>query len=323
MKRLFKAITLYFSFCIFGTLIAAVFCMLCMNVTNLVIGTRLPLFSMPLFIKALFLSFPVVAILALLLLVLYFIRHNIHSVLSLLVYVALGALTWGFLTPQTLRLSLSYDMRFAITNSVVSPGYFREEDNGLVYYWASVAEDGTGEGFFIDLYGIYGKAGAVYSLEHAEVVKKAQSVFADALVDSAIKTPKVVSSPLAVYLHLLYQGRDAVSRGYIAWLCFASLGLTLLALYAFGWLSAWRLLNAFIVMIAGVGVVFLNYLLTTHARLAALSELWLTKLGAIADILSLSTCVNLLLALLFVLIGIIRHFTRKEPVAALTAGGAE
>ena len=317
MKRIINAVTIYVAFCVLGTLLGAVFCMLCMNVTNLVVGTRLSPFSASLFVKGLFLSLPLSSVVALLLVLLHQIRHNSRSLPLFLVYVALHALTWLLVVPQALRLSLAYDMRPGVAKSVVSPGYFRE-DGGLVYYWAKLGEDGTGDGLRIDPYGIYGTAGAVEPLRHAALPQRQeQSVFADALIGSALKTPRVVESPLAIYLYLLYQARDAASRAYGAWLAFASLGLSMLAIYALGWLSSWRLLNAFVVMVAGVCVVFLNYALYASALLAPLGRLWEQKLGAMADALPLAAGANVVIMLLFALSAPVARLCKKQAGGAL------
>lgn len=305
MKRIRNAVIIYFVMCLLGTFVGAIFSMLCMNVTNLVIGTRLPLLSLPLFIKGIFLTFPLASVVSLLLIVLYHIRHNKASFLVLVAYILLGSLTWLFLTPQALKLSFGEDMRLGITNNVVSLGYYREDD-GLVYYWASLSPDGRGEGFVIDLYGQHGKAGTIYPLHDAEVqTKRPQSIFADTIVSSAIKAPRIVASPLAVYLLLLYQGRDAASRGYSLWLSFATIGLALLSVYGLGWLSTWKLLNAFLVMIASVGIAFLNYGLYTNLQF--LSNAWLSHTGSFGSHLPLSTCVNIFISLVFSLAGILKH----------------
>ena len=321
MKRIVNAVIIYLASCALGTLLGAVFCMLCMNVTNLVVGTRLPLWVSPLFIKGLFLSFPLASVVALLLVLLHQIRHNSRSVPLFTVYFALTLLSWGLLMPQALRLSLAYDMRLGMTKTIVSPGYFRES-GGLVYYWARLDDDGTGDGLCINLHDVNGNA--VSPLHHAELPQQGQSLFADTLVATAITPPQVVRSPLAVYLYVLYQARDAASRDYFAWLAFASMGMALLAVYALGGVSSWRLQNAFIVMLAGVGIMFLNYALYASERLAPFARLWSQKLGAAGELVPLATAVNVVVALLFVLTGVVARFVRRRAASygAETGGAA-
>ncbi len=311
MKRIITATALFFSFCLIGTIAGAVFSMLCMDLTQFVIGSKLSLFSLEFFLKGIYLSFPLVAIISLLLLVMYQIRHPDNAWPALISYCALNALTWLVLIPLMLLLSLRTDIRPPAAAPSVSAGYFRTQDD-LVYYWSAFSYDGKGEGLYIDSYGVNGMPGTVYPLHDAEKPEqKTPSTFADPLVLSAIDMPRCVAVPLTAYLYLIYRARDSLSRGYVSWLIFASIGLALAAVYAASGLSSWRLLNAFIVIITGVGVSLLNYALYASDLLKPLTAVWLRTLGSFATHVPLAACVNVLIALILITTGSIRHTTKK------------
>ena len=309
---------MFFTFCLLGTLAGAVFCMLCMDLTQFVIGSKLSLFSLEFFLKGIYLSFPLVAIISLLLLVMYQIRHPVQKLQSFCTYLVLNVLVWTVLIPLVLQLSLRTDIRPPAAAASVSPGYFRTE-NDMVHYWSKFSYDGKGEGVAIDLYGLAGSPGTMIPLHDAsKPEQKTPANFADSLVLSAIDMPLCVSVPMNAYLHLLYTARDSLARSYLSWLTFASLGLALASVYAICFLSSWRLLDAFIVIIAGVGVALLNYAFSAGIIGKTLSLIWQRGLGEFGIRFPLTACLNVCIALLFIISGLCRHFLRQAK-----EGGAE
>ncbi len=286
--------------------------MLCMDLTQLVIGTRFSLFRFEFFLKGVYLSFPLVSIMALLMIILYQIRHPQHSVPSVAVFIALNLLLWAMLMPLVLGLSLRTDIRPPAAAPSASSGFFRNED-GLVYYWEVFSHNGKGEGLYIDLYGVHGEPGQVYPLHQVDKPEqKTPSPFADTLVQKSIDMPKCVSIPLTAYLSLLYYARDCLSRGYLQWLGFASLGLAFMSLYGLGWLSSWRLLNAFVVMVVSVCIALVNYALYAGLLLPGVSRFWQLGLGAFGKHVPFTACVNVLIALCMLGIGLANSFLRRE-----------
>lgn len=310
MKRIITVTALFFSFCLLGTFAGATFAMLCMDLTQFVIGVKLSLFSSEFFLKGIYLAFPLSAIMTLLMLVMYQIRHPTYSTTALISYIALNLLTWLVLIPLMLLLSMRTDIRPPSAAPSVSPGYFRTEDD-LVYYWSKFSYDGKGEGLYIDVYGLKGRPGVVYPLQDADKPEqKTPANFADSLVLSAIHMPRCVSIPLTAYLYLVYHARDALSRSYVNWLMFASLGIALASVYAVGWLSSWRLLNAFIVIIVGIGIALLNYALYASSLVKPLTAIWLRALGSFGTHFPLVVCANIVISLILVGTGIFRHVSR-------------
>lgn len=281
MKASLRLILLFFAICIGGSLVAALLIMLGMDLRVLIAGSSFVPFSAAFFGRGLLLALPLVCIWALLLIVLYGIRHPATSLFPLLTYVVLGLVSWGVFIPAAAGVSGYYDrITFGwvdVSDSAdLTPHYFRLYDGNVYYYsrvyrYAEAARDMYGEGLMIDLQGIRGKVGAIYTFSTSVVIRDSERQYSDVIFKEAARMPPVVAAPVKAYMTLFTTASTSVWSGVIAWFAFASLGGVLLATIWLTSLSSWRFLQAFLVSIAGIAVVVLNYLIYAHIFLPDLA----------------------------------------------------
>ena len=233
--------------------------MMSMDLTVFVAGDVMSFFSLDFFVRGVLYSFPLVTLLALLMLILYQIRHPSHPLPLVIVYLVFGMLLWLLLFPLCAKASLFHTNKI-LESEPLTTGLFRQKD-GMVYYFSDVGEDGATEGLSIDLYGREGSAGEVKALDDFFVNSlRVGSHYADPIIEQAVRFPKVLSVPLNAYLVLFNKGVSAYDAGFLKWLQFASFGLAMLSLAAVQFFSAWRLLNVFLVFLSSTALLSLNVL---------------------------------------------------------------
>lgn len=292
MKASLKLILLFFAICLFGSLGVGALVVLGLDLRVLVAGSpRIP-FSAAFFLRGLLTSLPIVSVCALLLVVFYMVAHPVKSVLTVVTYLILGVLTWGVIIPVSARLSGYYDrITFDWVGNAggedLTPHYFRVY-NGNVYYYARVfrfseaSRDVYGEGLMIDLTGIRGKAGMIYSFTTSVVIRDSEGQFNDVIFKEAARMPPMVAVPVKMYMTLFSAAGKAVWSGLVAWIAFASLGCAMLASAWLVSLSSWRFLQVFFVSVGEIAVILLNYIVYAHlffADLAALCREWFVHIG--------------------------------------------
>lgn len=281
MKASLKLILLFFAICLFGSLVAGALVVLGLDLRVLVAGSQHIPFSAAFFLRGLLTSLPIVSVCALLLVVFYMIAHPAKSFLPVVSYLLLGALTWGVIVPLSARLSgyydrITFDWIGTAGGEDLTPHYFRV-CNGNVYYYARVfrfseaSRDVYGEGLMVDLSGVRGKAGAIYSFKTSVVVRDSDGLFNDVIFKEAARMPPMVAVPAKMYMTLFSAAGKAVWSGVAAWIAFASLGLALLAAAWLVPLSRWRFLQVFFVAVAELAIILLNYIVYAHLLFAGLA----------------------------------------------------
>lgn len=263
MKTVFYTIFYYMLALLIGVLAAALVYMIRCDLAFLVAGEKLVFFHGDFFIRGIFVSFPLMASTALLLVVFYGIRHAKKNLWITGTYITLCALTWLFLIPFAFSLEKSYTEKFPAEYEVpsLSQGFFRKNSGG-VFYFSRVSENGDADGLFIDLAGITGEAGAVSrfsGIATATQEKEFRSEFADPLISDASKIPFSVSALMKVYSLIVEKARSSWSRGYACYAIFLTFVLALCAAAGLQYVSSWRLANGLFVIITGASVCLLNY----------------------------------------------------------------
>ncbi len=308
MKKSLYSLLIFFSILIAGTFIGSLFFMLYGNLTSLIASQSDSFFSYKLFVPGLLVSFPLVCIIALLLLVYFEIRHPTSSVWPVVTYVALGILTWCVLIPFGLSKSVEYvENRYQVEDSQtpLTNGLFRKSSEG-VEYLSSVNSEGFADGIFIDNEGnishFYGK----------DVRVHVKDLFADSLIRDGAALSPFVYVPLGIYAELMVNGTNCWMKGYVSWICFAFMGFALLALTNLRQLSSWKLLNTFIIVIAGVLVAMLNYVYYCGDFFNGFAVEWARIFEGLPVDNPLMVAMNLLLIVIFVAARFIRRVTKKE-----------
>lgn len=303
MKRALSFIIIYVASMTAGSLLLATLFMCSCNLTMLVTGLRSFFFSPQLFLTGLLTSFPLVCVLTHILLVLYVIRHPAKKIVSLILYAALGAVSWLVLIPADLHLISRHENDIVSTRTdASSAGFFRAEDNGIVYY--SRVGDGTADGLFIDTVGVKSQENKVVPFFNAPIKNDSAFPYSDILIKNSLRPPLLVAHTLAVYSSLLAVARHSHSLGFFAWLAFASVGLALLSVYGLQSASSWRLANVIFVMCATFAILALNYLYYQNIMPDALRDAAakLAEFTGAKD--SLVIIINLFISAVFIVSGV-------------------
>ena len=317
MKRVLYFAVIYVASMLLGTLVFATLFMFGCNLTMLVTGSTTSFYSLHFFVKGILAAIPLVCVLIQVLLVLYTIRHPASHILSWIMYLLLGLLSWLVIIPTDVKLIERYDSgveSFRVTST--SAGVFRKEDSG-VYYFSRIGDDGKAEGIFLDTTGFLGHEGTAIPLFDYEAKNESAFPYSDIIIKNSLEPPRLVSYPLAVYDALLTAARYASSLGFLSWLAFASLGLSLLSVYGVQFTSSWKLANVSCVITASAVILFMNYLYYMHLMPPMLKEIAekLSDLTGHTD--SLIVLANLVIAVLLALFGLFMGIYRLRGESVL------
>jgi hypothetical protein len=171
-------------------------------------------------------------------------RHRDYSLLAILVCMALHLATWLIFFPvgDKVLTSIIRQVQSQTTwqPESISPGYFRQTDEGIFYYFR-VNEDKTGDGVFIGLTPNAETFLQLFPLNHAPLVP--EFLDGDLLIQRTVAFPPVLSVVLRLFAEFGANARAAFQRGILAWYAFASVCLPLTALITFAHVSRWRLNN--------------------------------------------------------------------------------
>lgn len=307
MKKSLYSLLIFFSVVIAGTFIGSLFFMLYGNLTSLIASQSDSFFSYKLFVPGLIVSFPLVCILGLLLLVYFEIRHPTSSVWPKVTYIGLGILTWCVFIPFGISKSVKYvENRFVVEDSQtpLTKGLFRKSENGIEYL-SSVSKDGLADGIFID------QTGKISFFYDKDVKVHVKDLFADSLIRDGASLSPFVSVPLGIYAELMVNGTNCWMKGYVSWLCFAFMGFALLAVTNLRQLSSWKLLNAFIIVIAGVIVAMINYVYYCGEFFNGFAVEWARIFEGLPVDNPLMVAINLLLIAVFIGVRFIGRVTKK------------
>ena len=323
MKFPVKLLIIFLVICLTGSLAGAVFIMLSYDLSILVAGNPITFFSVDFFLRAFFDIVPFVCILALMLLVMYVIRHPSKRFPLYATYAGLCLIAWGAFLPLDIMAAFAYeaDPFESPTPADLTTGYFREF-SGNVYFYSRIfrqtplEKDMYGEGLMLDLTGLRGKSGEVYTFRTSATVKP-RNGYTDTIFDDALRMPPVVEKPVLAYKTLQKAARSSWSAGVIPWICFASMGLALFSVVFIRNVNSWRFLNASVVMAASFLVFTVNAMIYSHVILSDVS-LWAADLffnlgfylpelfSGVARVKEpLALFVNLAFTLFFVLFGLV------------------
>ncbi len=224
---------------------------------SLVAGQQL-YFDALLFIDGILLFEPLVMILSALLMAFFMIRHPDQSILPLIVYALLYVSLWIFCIPGVVKCDFTAVDKYTQMKIEAEPsdGYFRKNE-GMIFYYSDVNHDTKLlNGLCIDT----GKKGNnVYTFSNLELAKN-QTVFVDSLIQDTIAMPASLAICVNFGNELCLIMRKCAKSSFAYWLCFASMGLPLLAVVALRYFSKWRLVNVVAIFIVTSGVLVLNVL---------------------------------------------------------------
>ena len=228
------------------------------NSLNLVSGIT-AFFSSDLIIFGLFESLPAVLMTIMLFITFYKIRHLSNPVSSMITYSVLCVFTWFLLLPASIVLKNQVykqilSMEEIQQSTELTGKYFRIID-GKNYYFINDTVDGTA-----DVVMLYDNRSPN---THAFIKKITISDNNDAL---SFHDPIMKESKVAIPFHIMElsssikkQANESWENGYIAWICFCSLGFALCSIYFVIKMSSWKLVNSLWALIIFIVILWINY----------------------------------------------------------------
>ncbi len=322
LNKMKTAVSFIFSFimmCLVGTVFTALIFMAGKNLMYLVAGQPLSFFSLDFFLQGLFVMFPLICVIAQLLLILYIIRHPAGQILPFIMFTIISFCSWVILIPCDMQLADSYIKKSAVEEKPappMTPGYFREEVGG-VYYYTRLLENGNADGVLLDVNDRYGsRKGGVYKFYDQKTANASAVPYADVLVKKAVEPSGMISYPMKVYNTLIDTAMKSWKSGFSTWLAFASLGLAFYALYGLQFASSWRLLNSFLILLFGNGISYLNYLIYIEKFFPEFVLAVTEKVSFISGPNPFIVLVNLVLFIIFAVYGVVMRIYRlkKRPI---------
>jgi len=221
MKKAGHLIFLYFVTLCLSTLTLAFLYMVVHACMKMVAGYPIHIFSFSLFKDGCFIFLSFSALLALLTQIFSAIKYKDTSFLSFLIALFFTLFTWLLLLPITLSSNL-----------------FRIEDDVPVYY-LHANDNGTYHVLRIHKNKFLGSP---IEEDFSYIAQK--KLFVDPLLEESVGYPLRVEGAVNKIVLFYALAQSAVHSGKVAWLCFASIGLSLFSLWMFVGASRWKIVNA-------------------------------------------------------------------------------
>ena len=276
---------------------------------TLVAGSGIKVVDGFLFIHGLFYFMPLVFMMSGLFSIFYFIRHPDFSNAAKIIFAVFYTGVWIFLMPLSMDLELKVLSNHKSEKvETLSTGYFRNEGRQVVYYsrkYYDVDGDLAADGCTI-------RNSRMESFKGMKLLPSSTG-FADPIMKSSIQMNPTMSFLVRSYNHFLEATGAARLRGFISWLCIASMVLSFLGIMFVTRISYWRLLNVIFSFILFFGLIILNSMCFFFPPFKAAAELF-SRILFFIDGNSFMLIMNLILFMLFAVAGlIISRIRRRSP----------
>lgn len=281
-------------------------------------GQSTKIFLFQPFLKGLIEIAPFAGLLALLLSFQFLVRHRWHNLVSLISMVCLSVFVFAVIIPVSFNLKMDFyeisDKRNEALQElhqdvIQTPGYFRTTENG-VYYYTAIDHTYTASGVYQPVYPMEKKVFETF--KHSSLQFSAEDTKSDLLIKNELNIPFYIALPVSALKQMSDYFYQAYNKGWLSYLCLASIALALFALWGVSFISSWPLLSVFLMIVAFLIVLGANYFaLCTQLMMPAkmfMSE-WLPS-DSVNLVLPL--LLNLLLLLLGSVGGLIAHFIRRK-----------
>lgn len=261
MKRPIS-LTLYFlATLVFGSLIGILFYILYFNSIILVAGETVK-FSKDILAFAFKDIIPVIIILSPVSMIIYKARHKGNPVSSAIVYAFLCVFVWIFLLPMQMSLAQKICkntiQKTEFQNSKeISGGYFRKIGSSTFFF----IENSKNQK--VRVIEISNSNDPNFFAKEEEISVASDSEFANysrPYRDSLVKnnSTNLTTNSIHIFKNLNNRAFEAFNNGFVAWICFCSLGLLMCSMYAFLQISEWKLINIFTSLLLFFSVIFVN-----------------------------------------------------------------
>lgn len=256
MKRYFALTLDYLFLLVAGILLGTFFLVLSYDSTLLIAGRTIA-FSKDIIAHAYIQVVPEILFFIPCGMMLYKIRHLSNPTGSAIAFLILCLLTWFGIFPLHNFLSSKISGNIVPLQEIqkqvtLSDSYFRKI-NGSTYYYLENHAQAIPKVVEIDSADPSENTPLITTLD----VSEQTFPYKDPLVKQNMEGSNVNYGNVIV--SVIGQGFNAWKNGFIAWLCFCSLGLALCGIYSFIRFSDWRLVNAFMCIGLTVVIIWFNH----------------------------------------------------------------
>lgn len=317
MKKVVSLVLEFFLFFLISLVFLAFVYMLNESCSLLCAGQSTKIFLFQPFLKGLIEIAPFAGLLALLLSFQFLVRHRWHNLVSLISMVCLSAVVFAVIIPVSFNLKMDFyelsDKRNEALQQlhqdvIQTPGYFRTTENG-VYFFTAIDHTYTASGIYKPVYHMERKVFETF--KHSSLQFSSEEKKSDLLIKNELNMPVYIARPVSALKQLSDCFYQAYNKGWLAYLCLASIVIALFALWGVSFISSWPLLSVFLMIVAFVIVLGSNYF-------ALCTQLMMPAKMFIGDWLP-SESVNFVLPVMLNLLlllgsvgGLIAHFIRKK-----------
>ncbi|MCQ2583343.1 MAG: hypothetical protein MJ160_05500 [Treponema sp.] len=321
MNKALKLIIMYVVFSVICIVLGTAFYMLYQNVLNYAAGRDLLSFSKYELLRVFFFISACVVFLVCPLISYFRIRQR-GGLFQLIVYLIVCALTWLIIFPVVLKAGDKFD--FLGTQKershVLTSGYFRTADDNIYYFFDDLDSNEYGKNKAQCVVINSGEPGGVEVTEfensaELELYKQAEP-YNDILIKKTFYGDGIFK-----YLNLrllISKGIEAWQKGWTFWLGFLSLAVVLCAVYGLSNFFNWKLIDACMVLFSSALILICNTMYY-HPGVQAFMDSKIYNKTFFANMQSVFDApflvlVNLLFALIFIIIGIVKFFSKKSKM---------
>ncbi|MCI5607722.1 MAG: hypothetical protein SOT46_08410 [Treponema sp.] len=316
MKKALKILLVYLAALIVSLIIGTFFYSLFISVSNYVYGYELKFLSQQTITDAFFYVLYFLIFIICPFIAYYRIRH-IGGVPQTLFYILICLINWLILFPGTIKLEefyLSKNKTSVKEISELSPGYFRNYNDDVVYFLDNDTE--SENVIFIDK----SEGGKVSLTDKKHFYEKRIMKSAAPFKEIQIKE-NFHQKGISLFVNLdtlITQGKQAYNKGISFFLGFLSIALALCSLYGMSNFLKWRATNACFDILCTVLILTVNtYVYRGYYGVLIFKIMRLNFLTWMIDYVDQPVLVvlNILIALVFTVIGIVKFIIRKAKKA--------
>ena len=315
MKKALRLVLTYFLFLVLGTAVGMFFYYVYLHLQASVAGQQAAFLKREDLLRVLF--YVLGCLLLFVCPAMVYVRiSNKGGIAHFITFIILSAVTWAVLIPLLGHFESKVLYNTKDSSKVLSGGYFREIDDKIYYF-----TDDYNKNPYIDTTTIVIDTSAEGTVEIEKtkpsrdfILFRDSAPYSDVLLKRAFGESDKQS--LISFSLIIQHAQTAFSKGWTFWLGFLSLGLLFASLYGAADLFRWRLLNSGFLMLMTFGILAANTLyyhpvVTSFRRQYINNKTFFIFLGKYMDD-PLLVLVNVVLSLVFIIIGIVRFATRKK-----------
>lgn len=313
MKKALKLLLVYFILMLITIGVGSVLYSIYLSILASVNGDNFVLFSLDIYLKALFFIIPCACIVISPILAFAHIRNR-GGVFQLVMYILLSAVTWGVILPVSLNFGERFDSNHITAVKGLSKEVFREADNKIYYFTNDLTNYRSTSAVIIDK----SHSGTI-SIEpmmdySAEVLYGEAAPFTDSLIKNSFN--ENYARNFFDFGILIQEAKVALDSGWNYWLAYLAFGFALCSLYGISGLFVWKLLDVMLVLFMTLIIFFINSYSQINPFIFSIVE----KINGTRMFSFLGkymnepffVLLNLIFGLIFIVIGIVKYARNKK-----------